>query len=97
MAICQTLVNEERSLQHVAAFAMAAAESGEMEAAVQWQEAAIAAVKRTDRSDLLPALEEDLERYRRGEACRTPWRDDDPVFRPVALAGDSGQTSSRGS
>jgi tetratricopeptide (TPR) repeat protein len=85
LTICQALVSEERSLQHVAAFAMAAAETGQMDVAVQWQEAAIAAVKRTDRSDLLPALEENLGRYRRGEPCRTPWPDDDPVFLPVTI------------
>jgi tetratricopeptide (TPR) repeat protein len=85
LAICQALINEERSLQHVAAFAMAAAETGQMDVAVQWQEAAIAAVKRSGRSDLLPALEENLRRYRRGEPCRIPWRDDDPVFFPVTI------------
>jgi len=97
LAICQALVDEEQSLQHVAAFAMAAAETGQMDLAVQWQEAAIAAVNRTGRSDLLPALEENLERYRKGEPCRRPWRDDDPVFFPVTLAPESGRTSSRGS
>jgi tetratricopeptide (TPR) repeat protein len=97
LAICQGLVNEERSLQHVAAFAMAAAETGQMDVAVQWQEAAIAAVKRTDRSDLLPALEENLGRYRAGKPCRMPWRDKDPVFYPVTVAPDSGQIASRGS
>jgi len=96
LAICQALVNEEQSLQHVATFAMAAAETGQMGTAVQWQEAAIGAVQRTGRSDLLPTLEENLSRYRKGEPCRKPWRDDDPVFFPETLAPESGRTSSRG-
>jgi tetratricopeptide (TPR) repeat protein len=90
LAMCQALINEERSLQHVAAFAMAAAETGQMDVAVQWQEVAIAAVKRTKRSDLLPTLKENLERYRKGKPCRTPWPDDDPVFYPVTLAPGRG-------
>ena len=96
LAICQALVNEEPSLQHVATFAMAAAETGQMDVAVQWQEAAIGAVKRTGRSDLLPTLEENLSRYRNGEPCRMPWGNDDPVFSPVTLAPESSRTSSRG-
>jgi tetratricopeptide (TPR) repeat protein len=97
LAICQALVAEERSLQHVASFAMAAAEAGQMEAAVQWQEAAIEAVERSGRAELLPFLKENLELYRRGEPCRQPWRDDAPLFHPVPLGADSGGTLSRGS
>ena len=38
---------------------------------------------RTGRTDLAELLEENLSLYRRGQACRQPWRDDDPVFSPV--------------
>ena len=34
------------------------------------------------RSDLAARMSDNLARYRRGEPCRTPWRDDAPEHRP---------------
>jgi len=80
LEMSQALVAEERSLAHVEAAAMAAAESGRFDLANQWQERAIEAVKQAGRSEMLPELEKNLESYRRGEPCRRPWPDDAPLL-----------------
>jgi len=85
--LARALVAEERSLPHVAALAMAAAETGDYRVAVEWQQAGIEAATAAGRSDLLPELRENLERYRHGRPCRVPWRDDDPILAPGGGAG----------
>jgi len=82
LELASALVAEERSLPHVAALAMAAAETGDYKVAVEWQQAGIEAATAAGRADLLPDLRENLERYRRGQPCRVPWRDDDPILAP---------------
>jgi hypothetical protein len=79
-------LDAERSLTHVEAFAMAAAEAGQTDLAVNWQEAAIRAATQAGRRDLLPLLEKNLELYRAGEPCRQPWPDDGPVLSPRSAA-----------
>lgn len=90
---------KEVSFEHVETLAMAFAETGQFQRAVQMQQAMIEDVSRGGRMDLAAMLQENLGRYRRGQACRKPWKDDDPVFSPLpgkwgALESPSG--ASRG-
>ncbi len=61
--------------------AMALAELGRFDEAVEWQRAAMsgAAGERAGASQRMAA---NLALYRLGRPCRTPWRDDDPEHRP---------------
>lgn len=74
---------KEVSFEHVETLAMAFAETGQFQRAVQMQQAMIEDVSRGGRMDLAQMLQENLDRYRRGLACRKPWKDDDPVFSPL--------------
>jgi tetratricopeptide (TPR) repeat protein len=60
--------------------AMAYAELGRFEEAVSWQQRAIAAARSGGQSQLAVRMTGNLDRYRRGQPCRTPWREDDPVI-----------------
>jgi hypothetical protein len=62
--------------------AMTLAELGQYEAAANWQREAIAAASQAGRRDLASRLQENLTLYESRQPCRTPWRDDDAVFRP---------------
>ncbi len=73
---------KEISFEHVETLAMAFAETGQFQRAVQMQQAMIEDVSRGGRRDLAELLRENLGRYRRGQPCRSPWRADDPVFSP---------------
>lgn len=63
--------------------AMALAEVGQPDQAAQMQRAMIAKVDQLGQSDLARSLRDNLILYEQGKACRTPWRDDDPIFKPV--------------
>ncbi len=82
LALAQLLVKEESSLPHVAALAMAAAETGDFRLALAWQARAIEAATAAGRTELHTDLRENHDRYRRGEPCRIPWKDDDPILSP---------------
>ena len=73
----------EVAFEHVETLAMALATSGQYQRALQVQQGMIDEVKQAGRADLAALLEENLTRYQRGQACRTPWRADDPIFLPV--------------
>jgi tetratricopeptide (TPR) repeat protein len=81
----RVLLSRESSLDHVVTLAMATAEVGAFDEAVEWQQQAIDAVRRAGRSQLLPELEENLRLYRSGEPCRTPWHDDSEQLSPPPL------------
>jgi hypothetical protein len=40
------------------------------------------AATQAGRQDLAARMDENLKRYESRMPCRTPWRDDDPVFHP---------------
>ena len=73
---------KEVAFEHVETLAMALAENRQFERAVQVQQGMIQEVSQAGRKDLAELLEQNLSLYRRGQACRQPWRDDDPVFTP---------------
>ena len=43
----------------------------------------LANLENSQDSELVTSLRDNLALYQRGQACRLPWRDDDPVFFPV--------------
>jgi len=66
----------------VETYAMAMASSGRLTEAVELQRRMIGTVEGAGRHDLVKVLQRNLKLYEQGEACSTPWRDDDPVFSP---------------
>ena len=71
--------------EHLETLAMIYAELGLFDRAVQVQRMMITEVTRAQRSMLANLLQDNLARYQREEACRQPWRDNDPVFQPTPL------------
>jgi tetratricopeptide (TPR) repeat protein len=82
MILMQTLIKTQRTIELAQTMAMTLAELGKYEEAVGWQRDAIAAARQARRDDLTSRLEDNLHLYESRQPCRTPWRDDDPVFRP---------------
>ena len=70
------------AFEHVETLAMALAETRQFERAVDVQQGMIQDLSQAGRQDLAGLLHENLGRYRQRQACRKPWRDDDPVFSP---------------
>ena len=73
-------------LESVETLAMALAETGQFERAVQVQRAMISDLEGNQRFDLARLLADNLALYECGQPCRLPWREDDPVFSPVPAA-----------
>ena len=67
---------------------MAFAETGQFERAAEMQRAMISDLEQNRRFDLAELLAENLALYQRRQPCRRPWREDDPIFSPVASAMD---------
>jgi tetratricopeptide (TPR) repeat protein len=82
LTITQALLQNQRTLELMQTMAMALAEAGRFEEAVQWQRQAIAAAAQSNRRDLNARLAENLSRYEQRLPCRVPWPENDPVFRP---------------
>jgi len=82
MAICGSLLKSQRTIELMQTMAMAMAEVGWFDEAAQWQRETIAAAAQSNRRGLSVRLSENLSRYENRMPCRTPWPDDDPVFRP---------------
>lgn len=76
--------------EHPAVFetmAMALAELGHFDLAIDWQRLAMSAAARAGRPDVAQQMAASLARYLQRQPCRTPWRDDDPDHRPGPSAG----------
>ena len=80
-----------------ATMAMTMAEIGEFAEAAAIQRDIIDAARRAGHEGEVRQLTANLRRYERGEPCRTPWPDDDPVHRPgppvVPNLAEAGQPS----
>jgi len=63
--------------------AMALAEMGQFAHAAEVQRLVIDNLEYSNDSHILLLLRDNLALYERGQACRVPWRDDDPIFFPV--------------
>lgn len=85
LSMARALLAQESSLPHVVGLAMAAAENGQFELALEWQAKAIAAVQAAHRPKLLSELQENYQRYQQREPCRQPWREDDPALSPPRI------------
>lgn len=86
LSIMQGLLRTQpRSLPLVETMAMALAEVGRFDDAVEWQRDAVAAAGRSNRGDA-SSLSANLRRYENRQPCRVPWADDDPVHRPPPSA-----------
>ena len=80
--LVEVVVAEHKTTDVAETMAMALAELGEFRGAMEWQQLAIDVATDAGRSDLAARMSDNLARYRRGEPCRTPWRDDAPEHRP---------------
>ena len=82
LRLLQEVLKQKKSaeFENIETLAMAYAELGHFDRAIQVQRMMIAEVTRGKRLELAELLQDNLARYERREACRTPWRDDDPVF-----------------
>jgi predicted Zn-dependent protease len=82
LAITSSLMKSQRTLELMRTMAMALAEVGRFDEAVQWQREAMTAAAQSNRRDLTASLSETLSRYEQRLPCRVPWPEDDPIFRP---------------
>jgi tetratricopeptide (TPR) repeat protein len=80
----ELLKTQPQTLPMAETTAMALAEVGRFDEAVEWQRNAIAAATQGNRADLVSKLAVNLRRYQNRQACRVPWTDDDPIHRPAA-------------
>jgi tetratricopeptide (TPR) repeat protein len=80
--LTEQLLQSHRSAALSETMAMAAAEVGRFDEAVRWQQDAIAAATAAAQHDSAARMQENLALYRSSRPCRTPWRDDDPVYAP---------------
>jgi tetratricopeptide (TPR) repeat protein len=91
MTIARGLFDGRAVLSSAEALAAAYAETGDFDRAVAWQEAALAAAREAGNAPAVERIEERLERYRRGEPSRVPWRPDElegSMIRVEAPASD---------
>jgi tetratricopeptide (TPR) repeat protein len=73
--------------------AMALAETGQFAKAAGLQRLIIQDLAESKEFDSLPTLRDNLTLYERGQPSRMPWRDDDPIFRPVPKVRIPGASS----
>ncbi len=81
-ALAEALVATVKTTAAAETMAMALAEVRQFAGAVEWQRLAIDVARDAGRSDLAQLMSANLAAYSRGEPCRTPWRDDEPEYRP---------------
>jgi len=77
VAITQALMQKPHGVDLYEAVAMALAELGQYDQAVQWQQGAIAAAIKEGHAELGDAMAANLKSYQNHMPCRTPWRNDE--------------------
>ena len=82
LTLIRAVVADHKTTSVAETMAMALAELGEFRGAVEWQQVAIDVARDAGRPDLAERMGANLDGYRRGRPCRTPWRDDEPEQRP---------------
>jgi tetratricopeptide (TPR) repeat protein len=85
LRILEPLSTQSTSSTIAESMAMALAEAGRFAEAARWQREAIARATR-EGSGRAERMRDNLQLYERATPCRTPWRDDDPVFQPSLTA-----------
>jgi tetratricopeptide (TPR) repeat protein len=83
LSIMNELLKTQQTLAMAETMAMAFAELGRFDEAVQWQRDAIRAASESKRDDLVQRLSANLRLYQSRQPCRVPWTNDDPVHRPM--------------
>jgi len=87
--ITQLLRQQETiDIENVEVLAMALSETDSFDRAVEIQQKIIREAKRAGSVEFVAALEQTLEQYRQRKACRQPWRDSDPIFRPMPVSAE---------
>ena len=85
LAITDAMVSQQKgapTFEIMETRAMALAELNRYGEAAALQGQLVAQAERTGQRDLARRLTDNLRRYERGEPCRTPWADDDPIHAP---------------
>jgi tetratricopeptide (TPR) repeat protein len=78
----QALAERYKTTSVAETMAMALAEVGRFEEAAEWQRLAMSVAVDAGQADAARRMAANLARYQQRVPCRTPWRDDDPEFRP---------------
>jgi tetratricopeptide (TPR) repeat protein len=81
LSLMQDLLKQQKTIGLAETMAMTMAELGRFDEAIAWQRDALAAARQGQR-DAVARLEQNLTLYESKRPCRTPWRNDDPVFHP---------------
>jgi tetratricopeptide (TPR) repeat protein len=84
-AIVQSLFERDKSMSVGETMAMTLADAGDFEQAVRIQQGVLSAARRAHVDAIVPRLESNLRLYERRKPCRTPWRNDEPVFLPMPM------------
>ena len=82
LELAQAVAEEHRTAGVAETLAMAFAELGRFDEAVEWQRFAMTVAADSARQDVARAMSANLARYQRRQPCRTPWRDDEPEYNP---------------
>jgi tetratricopeptide (TPR) repeat protein len=82
LRLTATLLRSNRGWTLLETRAMAAAEVGDFDEAIQSQQAAITEAVSEGQREAAAHMQDILARYRLGLPCRTPWRVGDPIFAP---------------
>jgi tetratricopeptide (TPR) repeat protein len=80
--LAQALTQDHKTTSVAETMAMALAEVGRFAEAAEWQRLAMSVAVDAGRPDAAQRMAVNLARYQQREPCRTPWRDDDPEYRP---------------
>ncbi len=85
LALAQALVDKQPSPPHEELLAMALAENGRYDEALEHQARVMAAALGIGRFDLLPELQRCLDAYKEKRPCRGLWLENDPIWQPPPL------------
>ena len=86
MTLVEELMKGTKTTAIGETLAMAMAELGQFRAATDVQRDVMAAARQAGLERDVRRMADNLRRYERGEACRVPWPDDDPVHIPAMFA-----------
>jgi tetratricopeptide (TPR) repeat protein len=86
MSLVEELFKTSKTTALGETMAMAMAEVGQFVEAAQVQRGVIAAAERAGLTRDVRQMTANLRHYERGEPCRMPWPDDDPVYVPAMFA-----------
>ena len=86
LSLARSVFDATRSPEVGQTYAMALAETGNFPEAVKLQQETLIAYERSRLPVFRPALERNLERYKRSEPAREGWAPEDPIFQPRSPA-----------